>query len=174
MNKSLFAVLALLILSGPLVAQQWSSDPVVDHLKQLEAEVIKAQDFMAWCEQPENRHEDKCSGVNAGEASHTKYMTWEEAMKLAGEKPATQKQVTLGEYARGFRVEKLQKKLEPVVADFCKKNPATKICSLASPSLIARQLSEKCDGFEANLISARQKQKRIEQAGEPVGQLNRK
>jgi hypothetical protein len=154
-------IVGLLALSKMSAAgQQWSNDPWVDHLKQLEANVIKAQEFMNWCRQPENRHEDKCSGVKADEALHTKFVTWDEAMKMAGEKPATQPPPpSLGDVARQFRIQKLQKKLEPVVADFCKKNPAAKICSLASPSLIARQLSEKCDGFEEKLVSDHKKQR---------------
>jgi hypothetical protein len=142
-----------------VAAQQWSSDPLADHLKQLEANIIKAQAFMNWCEEPENRHEEKCSGVNAREASHTKFVTWEEAMKLSGEKPVSQKPVSLGDSARQFRIQKLQRKLEPLIADFCKKNPATKTCSLANPSLIARQLSEKYDGYEANLVASPDKEK---------------
>lgn len=156
--KMLFLTLGL-VLAVSVSAQQWSSDPVVDLLKQSESEILKARAFLDWCKLPDNSHLDECSGINADEALRTKYLSWDEAMKQANEKTAPHKQTSLGDAAREFRIEKLQNKLEPIVATFCKNNPGNTACSAASPEVIAHLLAAKCDGFEQNLIRTRQKQK---------------
>lgn len=146
-------IILALAFSIPGGAQQWSSDPVVDLLKQSESEILKAKAFLDWCKLPDNSHSNTCAGINADEALRTKYLSWDEAMKHANEKPAPEQQVSLGDAARQFRIEKLQKKLEPIVADFCKKNPANHTCSSTSPEVIAHLLSVKCNGFEENLTT---------------------
>jgi len=157
MTKMLFLTLGL-VLAASVSAQQWSSDPVVDLLKQSESEILKARAFLDWCKLPENSHLEECAGINADEALRTKYLSWDEAMKQANEKTAPQKQNSLGDAAKEFRIEKLQQKLQPIVATFCKNNPGNTACSAASPEVISHLLSVKCNGFEQNLIGARQKQ----------------
>lgn len=157
MKKSIFTMLTMSLLSGSLLAQQWSSDPVVDSLKQHMADLIKAQEFMDYCHR--HPHEKECDGVNDGTPST--FVPYDEALKVGQQKLDQEKapkeqpkpaDPSLGEVARQQRVLKM---LEQAARDFCAKNPDAKSCKELTPAQIAQRVLKASPNLEAYVKAGR-------------------
>jgi thioester reductase-like protein len=119
----------------------WSYDPVVDHLKALETNIMKFEEYSAHCQT--NPHETECEGIN--DHIPTQFMNYDEAVKLGNQHLEKERQrqaqpkpakLTLDESVRQHQL--LQKQTEEIVRDFCTKYPAVKPCSEKTPRQIAR------------------------------------
>lgn len=124
--KNIILTLAVLTFALGGAAQQWSKDPVADHLLQLQADLMKDQDVLNYCAQAAHRQEKMCDGVNDGTPS--KWMEYKEAEAL-GQKQLDQEKEqkitpSLGEIARQLRLkhQALEAEVQQVVNDYCSKH----------------------------------------------------
>jgi hypothetical protein len=129
--KTIILTLAVLMFVPGARAQQWSKDPVADHLLQLQSDLLKAQEVLNYCEEAAHRQEKICDGVNDGTPS--KWMDYEKAKALGQkqsdqdkehEKSPTPTTPSLGEVARQLRLKHqlLKTQVEQVVNDYCSKH----------------------------------------------------
>ena len=139
-----FAILLpifLAVLPTNARAQQWSSDPVIDALKQSMADQIKDQEVIDYCRQDANRQKDMCNGVNDHQKSV--FLPYDQALKLGQQQLAQEKaangqppeQLSLAEYALR---EKLQGQVEEAVNTYCSKHSDPKSQSVCKdkPTLV--------------------------------------
>jgi hypothetical protein len=141
------AILVLLTTVNVVVAsaqtshQRWSSDPDVDHLKALQANIMKFEEYSAYCQT--NPHENECDGIN--DHIPTQFMNYDEAVDLGNQHLEKEKQrqaqpkpakLSLAESARQHQL--LQKEAEEIVRDFCTKYPEVKTCSEKTPRQMAK------------------------------------
>lgn len=124
-------VLSLLLFFPGAKAQQWSRDPEVDHMLQLESDLIKAQDVLYYCERDEHRQEKMCEGVNDGQPS--KWMSYQDALsegKKQLAKPQAPPAPSLGDAARQLKLrhQQLVARTEKVVDDYYSSHSAEPAC----------------------------------------------
>jgi hypothetical protein len=143
MKNNTFAILVLMLFHSPILAQQWSSDPVTDTLKKSTAALIKYQGWLDYCK-GEHSHDKECAGIY--DNIPWQYMDYGDAVKLGQkqqeEEKATKEQPkpaepSVAEVARKYE---LLRKLEQQVKEFCSKNPAVKSCKDKTPYQLAQEL----------------------------------
>jgi hypothetical protein len=161
MKNATFAALALLLFHSPILAQQWSSDPVVDSLKKSQAALIKYDAMLQYCK-GEHSHDKECEGIY--DHIPWQYMNYEDAVKLGQKQLEEEKarkeqpkpeEPSVAEVARHY--EQLRQ-LERQVREFCSKNPAVKSCKQKTPYQLAQELFPQV-----------KKQVQVQEAATPAG-----
>ena len=129
--KMLILTLTVFMFSPGMKAQQWSKDPIADHLLQEDSDILKAREVLNYCLEAAHRQEKMCDGINDGTPS--KWMDYEKAKEL-GQKQLDQEKEqeksppptapSLGEVARQLRLKHqlLIADVEQIVNDYCSKH----------------------------------------------------
>lgn len=119
-------------------AQQWSSDPWIDALKQSMANEIKDPEVIDYCEQDANRQKDMCEGVN--DHQKTTFVPYDQALKVGQEKLAQIKanQNVVPPLSGLAAYAAREKRVEEAVTAYCLKNtdPKSQVACKNKPVLV--------------------------------------